>query len=131
MNAAATKTPIRNGLRDIPMHEFWKDPLIVVDTLNRKLAGLPIDQKKLPSFAQDVRLALELLRAVEQKRYGRISFLAVLDILRAVDYLLVFQDRTQDGRDDGYEDDAEVFRHACDKHRLELQEFEKRLSVQA
>ena len=117
------KAPIRNGLRDITMDEYYKDPLIVADTLERKLAGLPVNDRKHPVLAQDIHDALRLLRATGLKQYGRISLLAVLDILQAVDYFLVLQDEKRDSRDDGYEDDAEKLKEAFKKHKDELAAF--------
>jgi len=118
------KAPLRNGLRDVLMDDFWKDPLIVVDTLHQKLNGLPIDKKKNPTLAQEMRTALELLRAVGTRRYGKISFLAILDLLQAAHYFLLLSDRTPDSEEDGYKDDAEVLHQAFSKHVEEIREFE-------
>src|SRR5258707_5602177 len=86
MGTNLNKAPLRNGLRDISMDEFWKDPLIVVETLQQKLEELPIDHKKNPRFAEQMRTALELLRAIGTRRYGKISCLAALDVLQAAHY---------------------------------------------
>jgi len=123
MSGIARKVPLRNGLRDISMDEFWKDPLIVVDTLQQKLADLPIDQKKNPRFADQMATALELLRAVGTRRFGKISFLATLDILQAAHYFLLLTDRTPDSQAGGYKDDAEVLQKAFAEHDAEIQEF--------
>jgi hypothetical protein len=117
------KAPIRNGLRDITMAEYLKDPVIVADTLERKLAGLPVNDQKHPGLAQDIHDALRLLRATGLKQYGNISLLAILDILQAVDYFLVLQDEKRDSQDDGYEDDAQKLKEAFLKHKDELSAF--------
>lgn len=117
------QAPLRSGLRDISMSEFWKDPLIVADTVERKLAELPIDQKKLPEFARQMAEVTCLLRAVGQRQYGSISLLAVLDILLAVDYFLVLEDEVPDSFDSGYEDDARRLAAVFAKHQAELKEF--------
>ena len=126
----ARKAPVRNGLRDVSMDEFWKEPLIVVDTIQQKLAGLPIDPKKNPRFAKQMSTALELLRAIGTRRYGRISFLATLDLLQAAHYFLLLGDRKPDSQNEGYRDDAEVLHQAFTKHEAELQEFERWLQGQ-
>ena len=126
----ARKAPVRNGLRDVSMDEFWKEPLIVVDTIQQKLAGLPIDPKKNPRFAKQMSTALELLRAIGTRRYGRISFLATLDLLQAAHYFLLLGDRKPDSQNEGYRDDAEVLHQAFTKHEAEIQEFERWLQGQ-
>ncbi len=88
------------------MSEFWKDPLVVVDNVERKLAELPIDERKLPEFAHQMADVRRLLRAVGQRQYGSISLLAVLDLLLAMDYFLVLEDELPDSLDGGYKDDA-------------------------
>jgi len=118
------KAPLRNGLRDISMSAFWKDPLVVVDNVERKLAELPIDPAKLPQFARQMAEATCLLRAVGQRQYGSISLLAVLDILLAVDYFLVLEDEVPDSFESGYEDDARKLAAVFAKHRAELKEFQ-------
>ena len=130
MTMTARKAPVRNGLRDVSMDEFWKEPLIVVDTIQQKLAGLPIDPKKNPRFAKQMSTALELLRAIGTRRYGRISFLATLDLLQAAHYFLLLGDRKPDSQNEGYRDDAEVLHQAFTKHEAELQEFERWLQGQ-
>jgi hypothetical protein len=117
------KAPIRNGLRDIPMSEFWKDPLVVVDTVQRKLGELPIDARKLPQFAQQMDEVTRLLKAIGQRRYSSISLLAVLDVMLAMDYFLVLQDEQPDSRGEGYEDDAQELAAVFCKHQGELEEF--------
>ncbi len=117
------KAPVRHGLREITMDEYHRNPVIVVETLEHKLAGLPVNDRKHPQLAQDIHDALRLLRATGLKQYGRISLLAVLDILQAVDYFLVLQDEKRDSQDDGYEDDAAKLREAFEKHKAELAEF--------
>ena len=117
------KAPVRNGLRDISMSEFWKDPLVVADTVERKLAELPIDQRKLPEFARQMAEVTRLLRAVGRRQYGSISLLAVLDILLAVDYFLVLEDELPDSLDSGYEDDAQNLAAVFAKHQAELKAF--------
>jgi hypothetical protein len=118
------KAPIRNGLRDISMSAFWKDPLVVADTVERKLAELPIDQRRLPKFARQMAEVTCLLRAIGRRQYGSISLLAVLDILLAVDYFLVLQDELPDSLDKGYEDDARKLAAVFAKHQAELKEFQ-------
>ena len=117
------KAPLRNGLRDISMSEFWKDPLVVADNVERKLAELPIDRRKFPEFARQMAEVTFLLRAIGQRQYGSISLLAVLDILLAVDYFLVLQDELPDSLDSGYEDDARKLAAVFAKHQAELNEF--------
>ena len=124
MTTSAKKTPLRNGLRDISMDEFWKDPLIVVQTLQQKLDGLPIDRREYPKFAQQMGTVLELLRAIGTRRYGRISLLPAVDLFQAAHYFLLLTDRKPDSEAGGYRDDAEVFHQAFTKHELELREFE-------
>ena len=124
------KAPVRHGLRDITMDEFWKDPLIVVDTLRQKLEALPIDPKKNPQFGRQMSTALELLRAIGTRRYGKISFLATLDLLQAAHYFLLLGDRTPDSQQDGYKDDAEVLDQAFTKHEAEIREFQHWLQAQ-
>lgn len=48
------KAPIRNGLRDITMSELRDNPLLVADTLEQKLAALPINERQLPQFARQM-----------------------------------------------------------------------------
>ena len=38
------KAPIRNGLRDITVEEFWKYPLIMSRAVDAKLQRLPVNQ---------------------------------------------------------------------------------------
>src|SRR5947208_15665923 len=64
MASNAQKTPLRNGLREVLMDYFWRDPLIVVDTLHQKLNGLPIDMKKNARYTQQIIVTLELILAV-------------------------------------------------------------------
>jgi hypothetical protein len=123
MNTNPAKAPSRHGLRDISMADFWKDPLVVVDTLQAKLNGLPIDTGKHAELASQVHLAMELLRAISTRRYGAISFRATVDLLHAVDYFLVLNDRHPDSREDGYTDDAEEMRSTFAKHAAEMDNF--------
>jgi hypothetical protein len=118
------RAPLRNGLRDIAMSEFWKDPLVVADIVAHKLAQLPIDERKFPAFARQMAQVTCLLKAVGQRHYGSISLLAVLDVLLAVDYFLVLQDELPDSFDAGYEDDARKLAAVFAKHRAELKEFQ-------
>ncbi|HEY2952549.1 MAG TPA: hypothetical protein VGK40_08205 [Verrucomicrobiae bacterium] len=117
------KSPIRNGLRDISMDDFWKNALIVSETLERKLQGLPVDRTKHPVLASQILDALHLLRAIALRRYGAISMLAVQDVLAAVDYFIVLRDAHQDSLDNGYEDDADRLRSAFERHKNEIDEF--------
>ena len=117
------KAPIRNGLRDLTVEEFWKFPLIVSQTLDTKLQKLPVNRKLFPELADQILDAMRLLRAVGMRRYGAISMLAVLDVLQAVDYFLVLRDEKQDSRDDGYGDDAQVLSNVFAKHKRELAAF--------
>src|SRR6266567_2890550 len=89
MITTAKKTPLRNGLRDISMDDFWKDPLIVADTLHQKLNALPINPKKHPGLGNQMSTVIELLRAIGTRRYGRISLLAALDFFQAAHYFLL------------------------------------------
>jgi hypothetical protein len=130
MKTIVRKTPIRNGLRDISMDDFWKDPLIVVETIQQKLKGLPIDPQKSPAFAKEMSTVMELLRAIGTRRYGKISFLASLDLLQAAHYFLVLGDRKPDSQTGGYTDDAEVLHQAFLKHPTEIREFEQWLRAQ-
>ncbi len=130
MKTIVRKTPIRNGLKDISMDEFWKDPLIVVETIQQKLKALPIDALKHPLFAKEMDTAKELLRAIGTRRYGKISFLASLDLLQAAHYFLVLGDRKPDSEEGGYKDDAEVLHQAFVKHQTEMREFEQWLRTQ-
>src|SRR5689334_10625284 len=86
MITTARKAPLRNGLRDISMDDFWKDPLVVADTLHEKLNALPINPAKHPKLAQQVNRLIELLRALGRRRYGRISLLAATDFFQSAHY---------------------------------------------
>ena len=119
------KCPVRNGLRDVTMDEFWKNPLIVCETLERKLRGLPVDQARYPGLADDIIDALHLLRAVALRNYGAISMLAVHDIILAVDYFLVLRDECEDSRLNGYMDDAEKLRETFSRNAEELSRFKR------
>ncbi len=125
MTTHIKRAPVRNGLRDITVGDLWTDPLIVAETLQTKLNGLPIDQKKFPQFVEQMRMAVELLRCTGSKRYSRFSLLALVDLLQAVHYFLALEDHTPDGRDDGYKDDAEVLRQVFARHEAEIKEFEE------
>jgi hypothetical protein len=117
------RSPVLHGLRDISLEEWWRNPLIVADAIDEKLKGLPVDAAANPAFDNQVRLASRLLRAVATKSYGRISMLAVLELLLAVDYFLVLNDGRADSEDHGYDDDAEKFNVVFKKHANELQKF--------
>jgi len=106
------------------MSEFWKDPLVVADTVVHKLAELPIDERRLPAFARQMAEVTSLLKAVGKRQYGSISLLAVLDILLAVDYFLVLEDELPDSSDNGYEDDARKLAAVFAKNQAELKEFQ-------
>lgn len=119
------KCPLRNGLRDISMEEFWANPLIVCETLERKLRGLPIHRARYPLFDSQVMDALHLLRCVALRKYGSVSMLAVNDLLGALDYFLILRDERDDSRQDGYEDDANRLREVFSRHADELAEFRR------
>jgi hypothetical protein len=130
MTTKVSRAPIRNGLRDISMDDFWKDPLIVVDILHQKLKALPIDAKKDPQFAKEMSTVLELLRAIGLRRYGVISLFATLDLFQAAHYFLLLGDKTPDSQDGGYKDDAEVLHRVFTTHETEIREFERWLQRQ-
>ena len=115
--------PLLNGLRDITMEQWWKDPLIVATALDQKLNNLPVNQNINPALDSHVHQALRLLRAVASRSYGRISMLAVLDLLLAVDYFLVLRDERRDSETHGYDDDAAKLREVFKKHAKELDAF--------
>ena len=127
----AVKVPLRNGLQDVLVEDFWKDPLIVVDTIHQKLNALPIDRKKNPGFAEQMGTTSELLRAVAMRRYGRVSFLALVDLLKAAHYFLLLGDRKPDSETDGYKDDAELLHQTFSRHAAEIGEFERWFRAQA
>jgi hypothetical protein len=130
MITTARKAPLRNGLRDISMDDFWKDPLIVADTLHEKLNGLPINPARHPKLAQQISTLIELLRAIGRRRYGRFSLLAAMDFFQAAHYFLLLADRKPDSQDNGYKDDAEILDQAFTKHAAEMREFEAWLRTQ-
>jgi len=130
MITATRKTPLRNGLRDISMDEFWKDPLVVADTLHEKVNGLPINPARHPKMVQQMSTLIELLRAIGRRRYGRISLLAAMDLFQAAHYFLLLADQKPDSQDNGYKDDAEVLDQAFTKHAAEIREFETWLRAQ-
>lgn len=130
MKTTAQKTPARNGLKDISLDEYWKNPLLPVEALQEKLIGIPVDVKIYPKLSEEIQLFKELLRAFATRRYGAISLLAIIDVLQAVDYFLVLGDFNPDSRDHGYDDDAEVVHRAFLKHEIELRAFEKWLRNQ-
>lgn len=119
------RCPVRNGLHDISMEEFWRNPLIVCETLERKLRGLPVERARYPVFDGQIVDTLHLLRAVALRKYGRISMRAVNDLLGAVDYFLVLRDAREDSREDGYDDDAATLRDVFARHAAELAEFRR------
>jgi hypothetical protein len=130
MKTTTPKAPVRNGLKDISMEEFWKNPLLPVDALQEKLNGVPVDPKIYPGLSKEIQLFKELLTALGTRRYGAISLLAIIDVLQAVDYFLVQDDFNPDSRDHGYDDDAEVVHRAFLKHEAALRTFEKWLRLQ-
>jgi hypothetical protein len=105
------------------MEEWWKDPMIVADTIEAKLKDLPVKATTYPAFDSQLRLTSRLLRAIATRGYGRISMLAVLDLLAAVDYFLVLKDDRADSENQGYDDDAEKLNLVFKKHADELQKF--------
>ena len=119
------KCPVRNGLRDISMEEFWRNPLIVCETLEHKLQGLPVARARYPVFDVQIVEVLHLLRAVALRTYGEVSMLAVTDLLSAVDYFLLLRDERDDNRSDGYDDDAAKLRDVFAKHAGELAVFRR------
>jgi hypothetical protein len=125
MKTNAQKSPVRNGLKDISMDEFWKNPLLPVEAIQEKLNGIPIDVKTYPKMSEEIHLFKELLRAFATRRYGAISMLAIVDVLQAVDYFLVLDDFNPDSRDRGYDDDAEVVHRVFLKHETEFHAFKK------
>src|SRR5208282_6678773 len=125
MKTIAQKFPARNGLKDISVDDFWKNPLLPMEALQEKLNGIPIDVKKHPRLSDEIQLFEELLGAVATRRYGAISLLALVDVLQAVDYFLVLGDFNPDSRDGGYDDDAEVVHRAFLKHEVELRAFKE------
>jgi len=125
----AQKSPVRNGLKDISVDEFWKNPFLLVEALQEKLNGVPVDVKLYPGLSEEIQLFKELLSAFAARRYGAISLLAIIDVLQAVDYFLVLNDFNPDSRDHGYDDDAEVVHRAFIKHEVEMCAFKKWLRV--
>jgi hypothetical protein len=130
MKTTPQKSPVRNGLKDVSMDEFWKNPLLPVDALQEKLNGVPVDAKMYPRLSKEIQLFKELLSAIGTRRYGAISLLAIIDVLQAVDYFLVLDDFNPDSRDHGYDDDAEVVHRAFLKHESALRAFEEWLRPQ-
>jgi hypothetical protein len=116
--------PLRNGLRDVTIEEFCKEPLLIAELVDRKLSGLPLNATKQPAFADQIQMVSRLLQAVSTRRYGRMSVLALLDILQAVDYFLVLQDEKSDSECGGYEDDAKILAQAFKKHKEEINLFQ-------
>jgi hypothetical protein len=121
------KSPARNGLKDISLDEFWKNPLLPVEAIEDKLKGIPIEVREYPVFSEEIKLYKQLLLAFATRRYGKISLLAIVDVLQAVDYFLVLGDRNPDSRDGGYDDDAEISHRVFLKHETELRAFEQYL----
>lgn len=124
------KSPVTNGFRDISMQEFWNNPLLPAETLKAKLNGIPVDPKKFPQLAEEIRLINELLFAFGSRRYGAISLLAIIDLLQAVDYFISLNDGRPDTKDDGYADDAVVVHKAVLKHDADLKAFKQWLHTQ-
>jgi hypothetical protein len=106
------------------MGEFWQEPTIVVEVLRRKLNALPIDPHTMGAFAEQMQLAVALLHHIGTKHYTRISMLAAVDILKAVDYVLLLDDEVPDSRMDGYQDDAHVIDEVFHRHQKEIKEFQ-------
>lgn len=117
------KSPLINGLRDISMEDWWKDPCIVASALERKLEGLPVNPNANPMLEVQIHNTLRLLRAIASRSYGQISMLAVVDLLLAVDYFLVLQDKHRDSHENGYNDDEEALQKVFKKHEHELDKF--------
>jgi hypothetical protein len=130
MKRITRKSPVVNGLRDVSMGEFWRNPLLPAEALREKLNGSPVDVKQYPQLAKEIQVVQELLFALGTRRYAAISLLATLDILQAVDYFLVLDDFTPDSRKGGYTDDAEVMHRAFVKHAGEIGAFQDWLRVQ-
>jgi hypothetical protein len=130
MKPTAQKSPARNGLKDISASEFWSNPLLPVEAIDEKLKGIPVDVKVYPVMSEEIQLFKELLRAFAMRRYGKISLVAIVDVLQAVDYFLVLGDFNPDSRDRGYDDDAEVVHRAFVKHEIEMRAFKKWLREQ-
>ena len=61
------RSPILNGLKDVSMEEWWRDPLIVATAIEEKLKGLPVDAAVNPAFDSQIRLTSRLLRAIATK----------------------------------------------------------------
>lgn len=117
------KAPIRNGLRDISIRDLLAEPSLLLDTLEKKLEGLPVDARKYGEFAVQLNETARLLRAVMTRTYTDISLLAIIDLLQAVDYVLVLQDDTPDSLAGGYQDDAQKVQEVFAKHKAELDLF--------
>ena len=117
------KAPIRNGLRDISIRELVAEPSLLLDTLEKKLEGLPVNARKYRDFALQMDETARILRAVMTRTYTDISLLALVDLLQAVDYVLVLQDDTPDTLTDGYQDDAQKLQEVFVKHKTELERF--------
>jgi len=130
MNATTKRSPVRNGLKDISLEELWKNSLLLADVLKEKLQGLPVNPKKFPLLAQEVQVMQELLLAVGTRRYGKLSLLAFVDILQALDGFLVLGDENPDTRADGYKDDAQLVHHAFVQHETEIRAFKEWLRAQ-
>jgi hypothetical protein len=130
MMTMTRKSPVVNGLRDISVGEFWRNPLLPAETLQEKLNGIPVDGKLFPELSEEIQLIQELLFAYGSRRYGAISLLAMVDILQAADYFLVLQDANPDSRENGYADDAEIVHRAVVKHEAELRAFKEWLRAQ-
>jgi hypothetical protein len=130
MKTMARKSPVVNGLKDISAGEFWRNPLLPAESLQKKLNGIPVDGKLFPQLSEEIQVVQELLFAFGSRRYGAISMLAMADILQATDYFLVLNDSNPDSRQDGYVDDAEVVHRAFAKHQGEMLAFKEWLRAQ-
>jgi hypothetical protein len=123
MSSHDEKSPVRNGLRDITILEFFREPLMVTELVEFKLTGLAVNVARQPAFADQIHDVLRLLQAVSSRHYGHLSMLALLDILQAVDYFLVLTDEKRDSETDGYEDDAKILAQVFEKHKEEINKF--------
>ena len=105
------------------MEDWWNDPQVVVAALESKLHGLPVDRRSNPALDIEIHKTLRLLGAIASRSYGKISMLAVLDLLLAVDYFLVLQDKQRDSHECGYDDDEDALQKVFKKHESEFEKF--------
>jgi hypothetical protein len=125
-----SRSPVRNGLTDISVEQFWKNPLLLAEVLQEKRRGLPVDPKRFPRLADEIQVFQELLFAFGTQRYRTFSLLAFVDILQAVDHFLVLGDKNPDTTITGYSDDAEIVHRVFLKHADEIRVFKEWLRVQ-